>query len=707
MAELLLEILSEEIPARMQLPMAEQLRAAMEEKLNKEQLFHTGVKTYVTPRRIALSVGGLSLTQEDSVVEKRGPKTDAPKQAIEGFLRSTGLSLEQLTQRPTDKGTFYFAVQKQKGQPTKKLVGAALGEILPALTWPKSMRWGAHTLRWVRPIHSIICVFGGEILPLSFGHLEAGNESEGHRFLSKGKFSVEHFEEYRKELERRFVILDTARRKEIILEQAQQLAGGKGLVLIEDDALLTEVAGLVEYPVVLMGAIDQEYMSVPEEVLICSIRHHQKYFCLRDKKGRLAQHFLFVSNMKTKDGGAHIVAGNERVLRARLADARFFWEQDRARPLESRMDALAKVVFHARLGTMAEKAERLEALCKIIAVWVPRAELRVVERAGLLAKADLVTGMVGEFPELQGIMGAYYAREAGEKPELALAIREHYAPVGPSDACPTAPVSVVVAIADKIDTLVGLFAAGEKPTGSKDPFALRRAALGLIRLILENKLSIPLRILMENALMIYPKSLLSQVVMEAGGGKKTKKIKAQDVVEELLSFFEERLKYSLKAENVRHDLIAAVFASGSEKGEDDLLRAVQRVAALERFLATEDGMNLLAAYRRAVNIVAIEEKKDGKSYTGAPGKGHLTQPEELALFEAIHQLRPGIKASLEGSRFEEAMEKLSSLRAPIDRFFEKVTVNCDNPDTRKNRLKLLAQLRELLDAIADFSVIEG
>lgn len=712
MAELLLEILSEEIPARMQRPAAEQLRAAMEERLKKENLFNTGVKTFVTPRRLVLSVGGLSLTQEDKTEEKRGPRTDANPQALEGFLKSSGLRLEQLTKRQTDKGEFYFAVTKQKGQPTRAILKAALSDIVPAMSWPKSMRWNNRPMRWVRPIQNVLCVFGGEVLDFRLGHLEANNETEGHRFLAKGRFAVNDLEDYRKGLEERSVILDPENRKERIRDQAQALAKSRGLALLEDAGLLDEVAGLVEYPVVLMGAIDTAYMDVPEEALVCSIRSHQKYFCTRDKSGKLAPWFLVASNMKTTDNGAKIIAGNERVLRARLADAKFFWDQDRRVKLDARLPMLGKVTFHAKLGTVGEKSEHIAKLCRLIAAYVPGADAAQAERAGLLCKADLVSGMVGEFPELQGIMGAYYASETGEHDAIAAAIREHYAPVGPSDTCPKAPVSIVVAIADKIDTLVGMFAAGEKPTGSKDPFALRRAALGLIRLILENQLSVPLRTVIEKALKQYPKSLLVQhdapEVAEENknllGKLLGKKTKPEDVINELLVFFEDRLKASLKAENARHDLITAVFSGGNE---DDLLRAVRRVSELDKFLGSEDGSNLLAAYKRAVNIVAIEEKKDGKKYDGAPSKGNLEQVEEQTLFDAMHSARPEIKAALKDNRFALAMEKVATLRQPIDRFFDSVTVNTDNPDLRKNRLRLLAQMRELLDEIADFSKISG
>lgn len=714
MAELVLELLSEEIPARMQQPMAEQLKQAVAARLDKDSLYHSRIETYVTPRRLVLSIDGLSLTQENTMTEQRGPRVDAPQQAIDGFVRSTGLKLEQLTRKKTDKGEFFFAIKEQRGVPTNVALTKALEDILPTLRWPKSMRWGDQPTRWVRPLKNVMAVFGGETLPLCFGHLESNNLSQGHRFLSKGEFPVEQFTAYKETLRERYVVLSSDDRKKAILEQIEAVIQDKSLTLVQDDALLDEVAGLVEWPNVLLGRIDERYMKVPEEVLISSIRTHQKYFCLRSNDGTLAPYFLVVSNMQTKDGNAQIVAGNERVLRARLADAVFFWQQDRKTPLEERVEDLKKVVFHAKLGTLHEKTERIQALAKYLAVWVPHANLDAVERAGLLCKADLTTEMVGEFPELQGVMGCYYAQHGNEPEEVAAAVRDHYLPNGLDSVVPTDPVSVSISLADKIDTLCGLFTINEKPTGSKDPFALRRASLGVIRMILENHLSVPLRLLLEKSLKLYPTaffkhagetpeeeeektSLLSKI-------KGHKAVKPGDVLLELLEFFAERLKALLKADNIRHDLINAVFDGGNE---DDLLRIVQRVAALHHFLGTEDGENLLGAYRRATNIVRIEEKNDDTVYKGNPSKSLLEQSEEQELFNILHDLKPQIKKALKENHFEEAMGLLSGARQPIDAFFEAVTVNCDKVDVRKNRLKLLAQLRDLVDDIANFSLIEG
>lgn len=718
MAELLLELFGEEIPARMQRPVAEELRVSFAVALKEHQLQHSGVETYITPRRLVLYADGFGTARESKAEEKRGPRTDAPQQAVEGFLRSTGLAVEQLTKRQTPKGEFYFAIVEQKKRPTGEVLTEILNTLIPGLSWPKSMRWGAYDINWVRPLHNICCLFDGKVLPVTFGHIQANDISYGHRFLAPQSFTVKRFSQYREMLSKHYVILDAAERMRAIREQAEILAKAKSLVFRQDEGLLEEVAGLVEWPHVLMGAIPKQFMQVPEEVLIASIRTHQRYFTLRDRKGGLAPHFLVVSNMKEDKEGA-IIAGNERVLKARLSDALFFFEQDKKKPLEAWQKDLERVIFHAKLGTLAEKTRRIASNAKFLSMWVPHADLAKVERAALLCKADLATGMVGEFPEVQGIMGYYYAEAVGEVPEVAAALRDHYAPQGPSDHCPSEPVGIAIAIADKVDTLAGLFAVDEQPTGSKDPYALRRAALGVNRIILENKLSVPLKLLIEHALKQYPRSLFRQGNEEQEEEATTltrrerilgrlrklrKRLHEKEVVAALLNFFADRLKAALRAENMRHDLINAVWGSG---GEDDLLRLVQRVAALDRFLATENGGNLLAAYRRATNIVRIEEKKDEVAYDGSPAKGLLELVEEKELFDKMHDLRPLIKQALKESRFETAMELLARLRRPVDAFFDKVTVNCESPDVRKNRLQLLAQMRELVHDIADFGQIEG
>jgi glycyl-tRNA synthetase beta chain len=715
MTELLLELFSEEIPARMQSQSAEQLQTLVTDRLKAADLGFNKVSSYVTPRRLALIIEGLPLKQENKNIEIKGPRVDAPEQALEGFLRSNNLRKDQLEVRSTPKGDFYFSVVKQNGKTTSEIIQPLLEEAIDALRWPKSMKWGAYPIRWVRPLSSILCLFDGEIIPVGFGHIIASNRTRGHRFLSGEAFTVANSNDYKKQLAKHHVVLDQATRKQQILEGAEKLAASKKLSLKEDAGLLEEITGLVEYPVPLMGRIDESFMRVPQEVLISSMRTHQKYFSLLDNKGKLAPYFITVSNIKTKDNETKILAGNERVLRARLSDAAFFWDQDRKLPLYNRVKDLRKVVFHARLGSVGDKVKRMTELAKLLSVWIPHANLLMVERAAQLAKADLSTGMVGEFPELQGIMGGYYAEYDNEEPEVVAAIGDHYRPQGPNDSVPTAPVSIAVALADKIDTLVGLFAIDEKPTGSKDPFALRRAALGVVRIIMENNLRIPLKLLFEKALNQYPKSIFKEQDDASLTAKLLKRAmkstegdspqhKKEQVIEELLTFFEDRLKASLKSENIRHDLIDAVFDGGNE---DDLFRLVDRVHCLNKFVNSPDGGNLLAAYKRAANILRIEEKKDDLTYAPIPTKEYLTQKEEKDLFRKIKEVRDPIEKAIKSDNFEEAMTHLSTLREEVDAFFDKVTVNTDNAEVRSNRLKMLSNIRHLMDGVANFGKIEG
>ncbi|NQV57889.1 MAG: glycine--tRNA ligase subunit beta, partial [Rhodospirillales bacterium] len=585
MAELLLEILSEEIPARMQARAADDLKRLVCDGLTAAGLEFTSADGYVTPRRLALVVDGLPTETPDISEEKRGPKTDAPEKAVNGFLGSVGLTLGDLEKRETDKGEFFYAVIEKKG-------GSAIGKILdilgPAIwsfPWPKSMRWSDSKGSWVRPIQDILLMFDGRKVPGRIGfegsvEFEFKNTTRAHRFLTDAVIEVKDFADYRKQLEVGHVVLDAADRRARIIEGAEKLAADAGLKLTDDPQLLDEVAGLVEWPVPLMGSIDAEFMDIPPEVLTTTMRKNQKYFALEDASGKLAPKFITVANKETPDGGAAIIAGNERVLRARLADAKFFWDQDRKETLASRTPQLRDITFHAKLGSLDEKIDRVQALAVDLAEGIG-ADKDKVRSAARLAKADLVTGMVTEFPEVQGIMGRYYALADGEAPEVADAIAEHYSPQGPSDACPTAPVSVAIALADKIDTLVGFWAIDEKPTGSKDPFALRRAALGVIRLVMENKLRAPLLETFRTA-------------WKTGSYKG----KGDEELADLLSFFADRLKVHLREQGVRHDLISAVFALG---GEDDLVRLLARVEALGAFLGTEDGANLLTAYKRAAN----------------------------------------------------------------------------------------------------------
>jgi len=681
MAELLLELLTEEIPARMQGVAAEELRRLTEIAFNEAHLIFTRLTSFVTPRRLALHAEGLPLEQPGSVEEKRGPRAGAPQNAVDGFLKSSGLtSLDQCEKRATDKGEFYFAIIKRPGQATKDMLPPLLLEVIRALPWPKSMRFPAGPFRWVRPLQSVVCLLDGRILKLDLGDVPVGMESRGHRFLFKSTFNVSNFADYRDQLRNAYVILDAAERRTLIAEALAKTTEDAGFTLKPDEGLLDEVTGLVEWPVVLMGRIERDFMELPPEVLTTSMRTHQKYFAALDKKGALAPHFLVVSNMSADDGGKAIVAGNERVLRARLSDAKFFWDQDRKHKLVERADKLKERVFHAKLGTVYDKMSRVAHLAYTIAEHVKGADKTKVGHAVWLAKADLSTGMVGEFPELQGVMGRYYALHDGEDKEVADAIAEHYSPLGPSDRCPTAPVSVTVALADKLDTLANFFAIDEKPTGSKDPYALRRAALGVIRLILENKLRLPL-------LKIF------RAAVEKG-----------DPSAELLEFFADRLKVALRDQGVRHDLIAAVFALG---GEDDLVRLLARVEALGAFLKSEDGANLLTAYRRASNIVRIEEGKDKTRYADAPNPALFKEPAEDVLAEKLKFATAESGKALEAEEFAGAMAALALLRLPVDEFFNKVTVNADDRELRANRLRLLSQIRDTLNRVADFSKIEG
>ena len=688
MTELLLELLTEEIPARMQRRAAEDLAMLATGKLEAAGLVPSDVHAYATPRRLTLVVDGLPDRQPDTTEERRGPRVGAPANAVEGFLKSAGLaSLDQCEQRDTGKGVFHFAVIRRPGRATAEVLPELLREAMLALPWPKSMRFPAASFRWVRPMTSAICLFGGEILPLALDGVPVGNETCGHRFLAPKTFKVEDFADYRRKLHDARVMLRAEDRRQAIAAALEERAAAARLTVKDDPALLEEVTGLVEWPVVLMGTIDAEFLALPPEVLTTSMRTHQKYFACLDRDGGLAGRFLVVANTVAEDGGQAIVAGNERVLRARLSDARFFWEQDRKVPLAARIPKLAERVFHARLGSVLDKVGRVERLAEEIAPAIPGADKAKVLRAAELAKADLSSGMVGEFPELQGIMGRYYALHDGEGAEVAAAIAEHYSPLGPNERCPAAPVSVAVALADKIDTLAGFFSIDEKPTGSRDPFALRRAALGVIRLVLENNLRLPLMPVFGRAFAFG----------RANGF-------AADPGADLLAFFADRLKVHLREQGVRHDLVAAVFAPG---GEDDLVRLLARVAALDAFLGTDDGANLLVAYRRAANIVRIEEKRDGATYPGEPDPKLLAATEEAALAAELERAAADSTDALAREAFTEAMAALAALRGPVDEFFARVTVNCENAEVRANRLRLLAQIRDTLNRVADFSQIEG
>jgi len=773
MAEFLLELFSEEIPARMQAKAEADLARLLKKALGEAGLTVERIDTYSTPRRLVAHIPDLPARTPDIAEDRRGPRADAPEKAVEGFKRSlpAGAAIEE---RDEKKGRFLYARIEQPGRPA----GAVLADILPGVIrgfpWPKTMRWGAGELRWVRPLQSILCLLDGEVVPVELDGITSGDTTRGHRFLAPDPVAGSGFADYKDKLKKAKVILDPEARRGRILEKAKKLASDAGLDLIDDEAMIAENAGLTEWPYPLLGRFDPAFLDVPEEALVSAMRNHQKYLTLRDPQtGRLAPAFICVANTEADDGGAAITAGNERVLSARLSDARFFWDQDRKTPLDDRLPALADIVFHEKLGALAERVDRIETLAAHIARMVdfshlgggashpsrrasgppqdevgvsgdidphpearspegaagashpsrrasgppqdevgvsgdidphpearspegaaskdegPDALVAKVRRAAKLAKADLTTEMVGEFPELQGIAGRYIALERGEDEAVANAIAEHYAPRGPDDACPRDPVSFCIALAEKLDTLVGFFAIDEKPTGSKDPYALRRAALGVIRLIVENELRVKLSEIFPGAAQLYRNQ------------KKQLKLEPPDV----LAFFIDRLKVQQREKGVRHDLIDAVFSLG---GEDDLVRLLARVAALQDFVATGDGANLLAGYKRATNILKIEEKKDKTSYADAdPDPALFAEAAERVLHEKLGAATGEATAALEVEDFADAMRALSTLRAPIDAFFDHVTVNADDPALRKNRLALLARIRAAADTVADFSKIEG
>lgn len=699
MAELLVELLSEEIPARMQRQAARDFARLVEERLKSSALSALSVTSYVTPRRIVLAADGIPLKQPDRQEERRGPRVGAPDKAIQGFLGASGLnSLDDCEIREVKGAQFYFVVRSIAGQDAKAVLPDVISESILAIPWPKSMRWGDSERRYVRPLKSVAAVFDGLKLDgaVDFGG-SAGRKAfvdhtVGHRFMAnEAHIPLTDINNFKNDLRAGFVILDPAERKAKIEDGLAAVAARLGYMVRPDPGLLDEVTGLVEWPVVLAGQIDDAFMTVPPEALTTSMRSHQKYFALSTADGALAPAFAVVANIDSDDDGARIVAGNERVLRARLSDARFFWNQDRKTPLADRAADLESVVFHAKLGTLADRVRRMQALGAALAEFVPGADVDAVREAAGLAKADLTTGMVGEFPELQGVMGRYYALAEGVAPEIADAIRDHYAPQGPGDACPTAPVAVTIALAEKLDTLAGFFAIDEKPTGSRDPYALRRAALGVIRLALENKLALPLGQAFRSA-------------REAYDGLGDAAASPDTVASDLLQFFADRLKAHLRGENVPHDHIAAVFALGDE---DDLVRIVGRVQALGAFLASEDGRNLVIAYRRAANIAGIESKKDGETYEEAPDPGRFTMPEESALSDTLATVRADAARCVAEGRFADAMTALARLRQPVDAFFEQVTVNADDANLRINRLRLLSAIGAAMREVADFGQIEG
>jgi glycyl-tRNA synthetase beta chain len=698
--ELLLELLSEEIPARMQRRAIEDLVGLVRDKLAAADIPAAMIEGHVTPRRLVVIADGIPARQPDREEERRGPRVGAPEAAIGGFLRAAGLaSIDQCERRTTDRGEFYFAVLKQSGHATAEVLPELILAAMTALPWPKSMRYPASGLRWVRPLNSVVCLFDGAVLDLPLGEVPVGRVTRGHRFLAPGETAVENAADYRAKLAAAHVVLDRAERRVIIERDLAKLATAESLTVKPDEGLLEEVTGLVEYPIVLMGSIGADFVrplpdGLPPEVLATAMRTHQKYFTCLNLDGTPAPRFLFVANNVTPDGGKTIAAGNERVLRARLSDARFFWDQDRKIPLEDRVDALKKRVYHEKLGSVYDKVERMEQLAAYLAEFVVGADPELCRRAARLSKADLSTGMVGEFPELQGIMGRYYALNDGEDPRVADAIADHYKPLGPNDTCPSTPESIAVALADKIDALVGFYGINETPTGSRDPFALRRAALGVARLLFENNIHLRLR-----SIFAYAYGRFADDLHDESVGL---------VSINVLTFIIDRLKILLRDRGGRADLVAASVYLQPLNYDDDLVRILARQTALAAFLGTDDGANLLTAYKRASNIVRIEESKDERIYGEDEYKPLADRPvAEATLAAELGQVNSRITQLVRHDRFEPAMEALAKLRRPVDEFFDKVTVNVEDKELRENRLRLLARIRATMNQIADFSQIEG
>ncbi|WP_170370723.1 glycine--tRNA ligase subunit beta [Ruegeria arenilitoris] len=744
MPDLLIELFSEEIPARMQTRAGEDLKKRITDGLVEAGLTYAHAHALTTPRRLTLAVEGLLAESPTIREERKGPKVGAPDKAIEGFLRGAGISRDQLEERDTPKGAVYFATIEKPGRPAAEIVAEVLADTIRNFPWPKSMRWGSGALRWVRPLHSILCILsdeaGAQVVPMEVDGITAGDTTEGHRFMAPGRFAVTGFEDYAAKLKRAFVVLSPEERAEHIWNDAQSLAFATGLEVVEDKGLLAEVAGLVEWPVVLMGQIDDEFLDLPPEVLQTSMKEHQKFFSVRNPATGRIERFVTVANRETTDNGATILAGNQKVLSARLADAKFFWEND-LRVAKSDITqwtrALENVTFHNKLGTQAQRIDRIAALARELAP-VTGADPDQAEKAARLAKADLSSEMVYEFPELQGLMGRYYIEAAGEDAAVAAVAQEHYSPLGPSDDVPTAPLSVAVALADKLDTLTGFWAIDEKPTGSKDPFALRRAALGVTRLILNNDLRLKLDRFFDAQLVRaeaasnealhdeHVAELLDEIADhgvfgaafrtvkeklagdEAGKHQVTDFLhlerKVPDTSEDLLTFFHDRLKVFLRDEGIRHDVIDACIAMD---GNDDLNLLVKRARALNVVIATEDGENLVQGFKRANNILTQAEEKDGVEYSFGADLKFAETDSEKALFAALDQAQAKIAPALKAEDFPAAMAAMAALRGPIDAFFEDVQVNSDNAVLRRNRLNLLSQIRQICSSVADLTKIEG
>ncbi len=739
MPDLLIELFSEEIPARMQAKAADDLKSRVTNGLVDAGLTYAGAAAYSTPRRLALRVDGLTERSPDIKEERKGPRTDAPEKAIEGFLRGAGVSREDLIERDEKKGRVFYAVIEKPGRPAAEIVAEVLEDGIRNFPWPKSMRWGAGSLRWVRPLHRITCLLsredGSEVVPLDVDGIVSGRATEGHRFMAPGAFDVTGFDDYEAKLKRAYVVLDAAERAEAIWHDATNQAFANGLEVVEDKGLLAEVAGLVEWPVVLMGEIGEDFLGLPPEVLQTSMKEHQKFFSVKNPKTSRIERFVTVANRETADHGSTILAGNQKVLSARLSDAKFFWENDlrvaKSEGLTAWTDSLSNVTFHNKLGSQKARIDRIAALARELAT-VVGADAGIAAQAATVAKADLASEMVYEFPELQGLMGRYYSDAAGLPSEVGAACQEHYSPLGPSDDVPSAPVSVTVALADKIDTLTGFWAIDEKPTGSKDPFALRRAALGVIRLVLENGLNLSLDQFIDLQLVRHKGHLIEAVSDEDvedliheiaqhgvfGAAYRTIKEKREGATDgldamngevpdksvDLLSFFHDRLKVYLRDQGVRHDVIDACLGM---PGNDDLALLVKRAKALQTVLDTEDGENLVQGFKRANNILTQAEEKDGVEYSFGGDPKFAEDPTETALFDALSTAEAKITPAMKAQDFSTAMAAMADLRGPVDAFFEAVQVNADNEVLRRNRLNLLSSIRTTCLQVADLTKIEG
>lgn len=710
MTQLLLELLSEEIPAKMQLKAESDFKRDFKLLFDQNGIEYINIETFSTPRRITLLIDNVDTSIKIAAKEVRGPRVDANEKAIEGFLRSQNLTLQDLVEKETPKGKFYFSVTDETDIDAASVIKDIINQYISSYNWPKSMRWGVRKMRWIRPLQNILCIFDGKVLDVEFGDIKANNTTCGHRFLGDKNLKIKDFDDYRHKLRENFVILSHEERKKIIHDKINQITKFNNLKLKQDKELEDEVAGLVEYPVVLIGEIDKSFMDLPQEVLVTSMKSHQKYFSLLDNDDYLAPYFIVVANIKDNEDES-ILKGNQKVLTARLEDAKFFWESDKNTKLEARQDKLDSISFHAKLGSVLDKTHRITELAKFISVWIPHANLQNVERAASLCKTDLTTQMVGEFPELQGIMGSYYAYENGEEKEVVIAMKNHYKPAGLSDFTPTDPVSIAVSLADKIDTLVGMFSIKETPTGSKDPFALRRNALGIIRVILDNNLNIPTKILIDKAINLYPKSIYksdiklnpAKIFSDTVKGKLSKQKQQKKVSDQVFDFLLERLKIVIKDKNIEPTTTKAALV-GSE--EDDFVNLVGLSAVLQEFITSEKGQKLLSAYKRSHNIVNSAIKKDNDNYDSNVDKFLIEVEEEKKLYNVIIEKKPIIESAFKKCNYKLTVDEISKFADLVDSFLDNVIVNHENPAVKKNRLCLLNQFNKVVDRVGNLNYIK-